>query len=115
MVRANGDFKLHTSQGDIPYYDGVFDEEGNPLEEDEVAQFERAKLLLGGKFQTWLYISLSREMGNQRLAVRFAHACCQRWPCVFDSSEKNSQLFPVKRLNDCAKKMAHLQNMDDKG
>jgi hypothetical protein len=80
----------------IPCYDGVFDYEGNPLDEDVVALLEQAKVLLGGEFQTWITIILSTLSGSQRLAVRFAHTCCRYWPCVVDNNE--GQLFSCKEI-----------------
>ncbi|MFL5662519.1 MAG: hypothetical protein ACJ8BW_14385 [Ktedonobacteraceae bacterium] len=80
----------------IPCYDGVFDDEGNPLDEDDVALLEQAKVLLGGEFQTWITIILSTTSGSQRLAVRFAHTCCQHWPCVVDNYQ--GQLFSCKEI-----------------
>jgi hypothetical protein len=35
----------------IPCYDGVFDYEGKPLDEDNIVVLDLAKVLLGGKFQ----------------------------------------------------------------
>jgi hypothetical protein len=80
----------------IPCYDGVFDYEGNPLDEKEVALLEQAKLLLGGEFQTWIYVSLGRTPGSQRQAVLFAYTCCQRWPCVVDNDQ--GQLFSCEDI-----------------
>jgi len=80
----------------IPCYDGVFDEEGNPLDEGDITLLDRAKRLLGGEFQTWLYIALGRESGSQRLVVRFAYTCCQRWSCVVDNDR--GQLFSCKEI-----------------
>src|SRR5579872_6836176 len=79
----------------IPCYDGVFDWEGKPLDEDDITLLNKAKALLGGEFQTWVYIHLGRSPGSQRLAVRFAYTCCQRWPCVVDNDR--GQLFLVQR------------------
>jgi hypothetical protein len=69
----------------IPCYDGVFDDEGIPFDEKDMVLLEQAKVLLGGEFQTWISIILSRTSGSQRLAVRFAHTCCQHWPCLVDN------------------------------
>lgn len=71
----------------IPCYDGVFDNEGNHLDEEDMALLEKARDLLGGEFQTWLYIDLGDGFGSDQLAVRFAYTCCQRWPCVVDNDE----------------------------
>ncbi|SRR5712691_2918902 len=80
----------------IPCYDGVFDYEGKPLDEDDIVLLDQAKALLGGEFQTWIYIALSTTSGSQRLAVRFAHTCCQRWPCVVDNNQ--GRLFSCKEI-----------------
>jgi hypothetical protein len=85
----------------IPCYDGVFDDEGNPLDEDVVALLEQAKVLLGGEFQTWIYIDLNTTSGSQRLAVRFAHTCCQHWLCVVDNDQ--GQLFSCKEIEQLYK------------
>lgn len=79
----------------IPCYDGVFDAEGNP-DEEAMASLEPVKVLLGGEFQTWVYIALTSISGSQRLAVRFAHTCCQRWPCVVENNE--GQLFSCTEI-----------------
>lgn len=80
----------------VPCYNGVFDYEGNPLDQKEFALLEQAKLLLGGEFQTWIYVSLGRTPGSQRQAVKFAFACCQRWPCVVNNDEK--RLFSCEEI-----------------
>ena len=85
----------------IPCYDGVFDDEGKPLDEEDMALLEQAKALLGGEFQTWIFIALSTTSGSQRLAVRFAHTCCQRWPCVVDNYEE--QLFSYQEIEQLYK------------
>jgi hypothetical protein len=84
----------------IPCYDGVFDAEGNP-DEEAMASLEPVKVLLGGEFQTWVYIALNTTptlatSGSLQLAVRFAHTCCQRWPCVVENNE--GQLFSCKEI-----------------
>ena len=80
----------------VPCYDGVFDYEGNPLDEKEFALLEQAKLLLRGEFQTWIYVSLGRTPGSQHQAVKFAFTCCQRWPCVVDNDQ--GQLFSCEEI-----------------
>ncbi|GHO64333.1 hypothetical protein KSC_032250 [Ktedonobacter sp. SOSP1-52] len=80
----------------IPCYDGVFDDEGNPLKEENIVLLEKAKGLLGGEFQTWLHIELGHGFGSEQLAVRFAYACCQLWPCVVDNNE--GLLFTCKEI-----------------
>lgn len=79
--------KAHVWIDPVPCYDGVFDYEDKPLDEKEFALLEEAKRMLGGEFQTWIRIALGRAPGSQRLAVRFAYLCCQRWPCVVDNHE----------------------------
>ncbi len=85
----------------IPCYDGVFDGEGKPLDEDDIVLLDQAKALLGGEFQTWVYIRLGYRPGCQRLAVRFAHACCQRWPCVVDNDY--GRLFSCREIDQLLK------------
>lgn len=80
----------------IPCYDGVFDWEGNPLNEEDIPLLDRAKAMLGGEFQTWISIVLSTTSGSQRLAVRFAYTCCQHWPCVIDNNQ--GKLFSCKDI-----------------
>jgi hypothetical protein len=81
----------------IPCYDGVFDYEGNPLDEKGFVLLQQAKELLGGEFQTWLYITLGKDRpGSHRLAVRFALTACQRWPCVIDNDQY--RLFSCKEI-----------------
>ncbi len=87
----------------IPCYDGVFDWEGRPLNEDDMVLLDQAKLLLGGEFQTWIYIALGKGQGSGRLAVRFAHACCQHWPCVVDDSEPKSRIFSCEEIEQLYK------------
>jgi hypothetical protein len=85
----------------IPCYDGIFDYEGKPLDEKEFALLEQAKILLGGEFQTWIYIALDssptlEKSGSLRLAVRFAHICCQHWSCVVDNDQ--GRLFSCQEI-----------------
>jgi hypothetical protein len=87
----------------IPCYDGVFDWEGRPLNEDDMVLLDQAKLLLGGEFQTWIYIALGKGQGSGRLAVRFAHASCQHWPCVVDDSEPKSRIFSCEEIEQLYK------------
>lgn len=82
----------------IPCYDGVFDYEGKPMNEEVYTLLEQAKVLLGGEFQTWIYITLGRTAGSQRLAVRFAYTCCQHWPCVVDSDETTGRIFSCEEI-----------------
>jgi len=63
---------------------------------------DQAKALLGGEFQTWMYIRLAYKPGCQRLAVRFAHACCQCWPCVVDNNE--GRLFACYEIDRLVEK-----------
>lgn len=85
----------------VPYYDGVFDDDGTPLTDEDVPLLDQAKVLLGGEFQTWISIILSRTSGSQRLAVRFAHTCCQHWPCVVDNLQ--GRLFAYKEIEQLYK------------
>lgn len=87
----------------IPCYDGVFDDKGNFLDENDRILLEQARLLLGGEFQTWIYVNLGKSPGGERLAVRFAHACCQRWPCVVDSSEVKRRIFSCEEIKQLHK------------
>lgn len=90
------DGEAHVWISRVPCYDGVFDDEGKPLDEDEIVFLDQAKTLLGGAFQTWLCIKFGYGPGCQRLAVRFAHTCCQRWPCVVDNDR--GKLFSCKEI-----------------
>jgi hypothetical protein len=85
----------------IPCYDGVFDWDGQPLNEDVMVLLDQAKVLIGGEFQTWVYIHLGREPGSQRLAVQFAHSCCRRWPCVVDNDR--GRLFSCEEIEQLYK------------
>ncbi len=81
----------------IPCNEGVFD----PLDEQAMAVLEQVEVLLGGKLQSCLYVTLNIKTGSQRLAVRFAHTCCQRWPCVVDNYEE--QLFSYQEIEQLYK------------
>jgi len=86
----------------IPCNEGVFD----PLDEQAMAVLEQAEVLLGGKLQSCLYITLDTtptvtRSGSQRLAVRFAHRCCQHWPCVVENNE--GQLFSCQEIEQLYK------------
>jgi hypothetical protein len=48
-------------------------------EEDEV---ELIRQKLGGKPQSCILLDVSRTAGSERLALEFASACAERWPCV---------------------------------
>lgn len=71
----------------IQCYDGVFDYEGNPLDEKEFELTERAKELLGGTFRAWLSLILNSKPGTQKLAVHFAYTFSLHWPCIVDNLE----------------------------
>lgn len=95
------DGEAHVWVFPIPTYDGVFDEEGKPLDENDIVLLDQAKAILGGEFQTWIFIRLGYKPGSQRLAVRFAYNCCQRWPCVVDNNE--GQLFSCDEIEQLYK------------
>ncbi len=73
----------------IAWDDGVFDDEGNFLDEDGAFWLEGTKKLLGGEPKACLYISLDyhplRDV-SELLAARFALLCCDRWPCILDNN-----------------------------
>ena len=77
-------------------YNGIFDHDGEPFHQSDVDLLDRAKEIIGGEFQTWISILLSTTSGSQRLAVLFAHTCCQRWPCVVDNDQ--GQLFSCEEI-----------------
>lgn len=93
--------RTHVWISRIPCYDGVFDFEGNPLDQEVIQLLRAAKDLLDGEFQTWISIRLSTTSGSQRLAVRFAYTCCQHWLCVVDNHE--GQLFSCDEIEQVYK------------
>lgn len=93
--------RTHVWISRIPCYDGVFDFEGKPLNQEDIQLLKLAKDLLGGEFQTWISIRLSTKSGSQRLAVRFAYTCCQHWPCVVDNNE--GRLFSCDEIEQLYK------------
>ena len=85
----DGDAHIYVSR--IPCYDGV---DGD---EEAMIVVDQAKAMLGAEFQTWLHIQLGHDAGSGLLGVRFAHACCQRWPCVVDEYDN---LFSCKEITE---------------
>lgn len=90
------DEEAHVWMFPIPCYDGVFDEEGKPLDENDIVLLDQAKAMLGSEFQTWIYIALGDRPGSQRLAVHFAYTCCQHWTCIVDNHR--GQLFSCNEI-----------------
>ena len=52
------------------------------LKDYEVDEVELISRQLGGKPQSHIVLDVSRTAGSERLAVEFAYACVERWPCV---------------------------------
>lgn len=82
----------------IPCYDGVFDSDDNPLNEEDIIFLGQAESLLDGELQTCMYLTIGKTPGSGRLTVRFAHICCQHWPCVVDDNELEGHLFSCEEI-----------------
>jgi hypothetical protein len=52
------------------------------LNEYEADEVELIRQQLGGKPQSCILLEVSRTAGSERLALEFAYACAERWPCV---------------------------------
>src|SRR5215475_6307832 len=52
------------------------------LNEYEADEVELIHQMLGGRPQSCILLDVSRTAGSERLALEFACACAQRWPCV---------------------------------
>ena len=52
------------------------------LNEYEADEIELIRQKLGGKPQSCILLDVSRTAGSERLALEFACACAERWPCV---------------------------------
>ncbi len=52
------------------------------LNEYEADEVELIRQKLGGKPQSCIVLDVSRTAGSARLALEFACACAERWPCV---------------------------------
>jgi len=52
------------------------------LKDYEANEVELISQKLGGKPQSHILLDVSRTEGSERLAVDFAFACMERWPCV---------------------------------
>jgi hypothetical protein len=52
------------------------------LDEYEADEIELICLQLGGRPQSCILLDVSRTAGSERLALEFACACAERWPCV---------------------------------
>jgi len=52
------------------------------LNEYETEEVELIHQKLGGKPRSCILLDVSRTAGSERLALEFACACTERWPCV---------------------------------
>jgi hypothetical protein len=52
------------------------------LNEYEADEVELIRQKLGGRPQSCILLDVSRTAGSERLALEFACACAERWPCV---------------------------------
>jgi hypothetical protein len=52
------------------------------LNEYEADEIELIRQKLGGRPQSCILLDVSRTVGSERLALEFAGACAERWPCV---------------------------------
>jgi hypothetical protein len=52
------------------------------LNEYEADEVELIHQKLGGRPQSCILLDVSRTAGSERLALEFACACAERWPCV---------------------------------
>jgi hypothetical protein len=52
------------------------------LNEYEAYEVELIRQKLGGRPQSCILLDVSRTAGSERLALEFACACAERWPCV---------------------------------
>ena len=52
------------------------------LNEYEADEVELMHQKLGGRPQSCILLDVSRTAGSERLALEFACACAERWPCV---------------------------------
>jgi hypothetical protein len=52
------------------------------LNEYEADEVELIRQELGGKPYSCILLDVSRTVGSERLALEFACACVERWPCV---------------------------------
>jgi hypothetical protein len=52
------------------------------LNEYEADEVELIRQQLGGKPRSCILLDISRTVGSERLALEFACACAERWPCV---------------------------------
>jgi hypothetical protein len=56
--------------------------DNNLLNEYETEEVEMIRQKLGGKPHSCILLDVSRTAGSERLALEFACACAERWPCV---------------------------------
>jgi hypothetical protein len=56
--------------------------DNNLLNEYEADEVELIRQKLGGNPQSCILLDVSRTAGSERLALEFACACAERWPCV---------------------------------
>lgn len=65
----------------------------------EADEVERISQKLGGKPQSHILLDVSRTEGSERLAVEFASACAESWPCVvYNLRDKIFSAQDVARL-----------------
>ncbi len=60
--------------------------DNTPLEDFDQQELDVLTRLLGDIPRTLIGLEISRASGSQQLAVRFALATAERWPCVVDDT-----------------------------
>ena len=76
------------------------------LNEYEADEVELIRQKLGGKPQSCILLDVSRTAGSERLALEFACACAERWPCVVynlrDKVISASELLRLRKTGKAA-------------
>lgn len=77
--------------------------DNNTLRELEAHDMELITQKLLSKPQTYITLEVSRKPGSERLAIKFACACAERWPCVvynlLDRVFSSEELFELCKTN----------------
>jgi hypothetical protein len=74
------------------------------LNEYEADEIELMHQKLGGRPQSCILLDVSRTAGSERLALEFAGACAERWPCaVYNLLDKVISAPELLRLRKTAK------------
>lgn len=99
----------------IPCYDGVFDSEGKPMNEEVYTLLEQAKVLLGGNFKPGFISHLGeQQVVSGWLSVLPIPVVSTGRASLIPMKQRDAS-FPARRSSSYTSKMVPLPGMDYKG